>query len=41
MTFNDDMIRVLKAEVDALRSKVIELEAKLEISKQQENYENG
>ena len=40
MTFNDDLIRVLKAEVDTLRSRIAELEAHLEISKQQENYEN-
>lgn len=40
MTFNDDLIRVLKTEVDTLRSKVAELEAKLEISEQQEHYEN-
>jgi len=40
MTFNDDVIRVLQAEVDALRSKVQELEAKLEIKEQELNYEN-
>ena len=32
MTYNDDLIRVLKVEVEALRNKVEELEAKLEIS---------
>tara|TARA_B100001059_G_C17834285_1_gene586847 strand:- start:649 stop:771 length:123 start_codon:yes stop_codon:yes gene_type:complete len=32
MTYNEDLIRVLQAEVDTLRNKVEELEAKLEIS---------
>jgi hypothetical protein len=40
MTFNDDIIRLLKAEVSALRNKVEELEAKLEIKEQELNYEN-
>lgn len=40
MTFNDDIIRLLKAEVDTLRNKVEELEAKLEIKEQDLNYEN-
>jgi len=40
MTFNEDVIRVLKAEVDTLRNKVEELEAKLEIKNQELNYEN-
>jgi len=34
MTFKEDVIRVLKAEVEALRSKNLELEAKLEVCKQ-------
>tara|TARA_R110002050_G_scaffold20023_2_gene57002 strand:- start:724 stop:840 length:117 start_codon:yes stop_codon:yes gene_type:complete len=33
MTYNEDLIRVLKTEVDALRNKVEELEAKLEVTK--------
>tara|TARA_B100001059_G_C17824335_1_gene580383 strand:- start:274 stop:447 length:174 start_codon:yes stop_codon:yes gene_type:complete len=37
MTFKEDVIRVLKAEVEALRSKNLELEAKLEVI--QEDYE--
>jgi hypothetical protein len=40
MTFNDDVIRVLKAEVETLRNKVQELEAKLEIKNEELNYEN-
>ena len=32
MTYNEDLIRLLQAEVDTLRNKVEELEAKLEIS---------
>ena len=32
MTYNEDLIRLLKTEVDALRSKVEELEAKLEVT---------
>lgn len=40
MTFNDDIIRLLQAEVDTLRNKVEELEAKLEIKEQDLNYEN-
>jgi uncharacterized protein YlxW (UPF0749 family) len=33
MTYNEDLIRVLQAEVDTLRNKVEELEAKLEANK--------
>lgn len=40
MTFNDDIIRLLRVEVSALRNKVEELEAKLEIKEQELNYEN-
>lgn len=42
MTYNEDLIRVLQAEVDTLRNKVEELEAKLEVTNQnlkKENYE--
>ena len=40
MTYNEDVIRLLRAEVDTLRNKVDELEAKLEIKEQELNYEN-
>jgi uncharacterized protein YlxW (UPF0749 family) len=40
MTYNEDLIRVLQAEVDTLRNKVEELEAKLEVTHlKKENYE--
>lgn len=32
MTYNEDLIRILEAEVNALRKKVEELEAKLEVT---------
>lgn len=34
MTYNEDLIRILQAEVDTLRKKVEELEAKLEVTNQ-------
>ncbi len=33
MTYNEDLIRLLKSEVDILRNKVEELEAKLQANK--------
>jgi hypothetical protein len=34
MTYNEDLIRILQAEVDTLRNKVEELEAILEVTNQ-------
>lgn len=43
MTFQDDIVRLLQAQVKALTDKVEELEAKLEVNlnnQKQEYYEN-
>ncbi len=40
MTYNEDIIRLLNAQVFALTQRVKELEAKLEIQQEQLNYEN-
>jgi hypothetical protein len=37
MTYNDDLIRLLKTEVEFLRTKVLDLEIKLETKTKYEN----
>jgi|TARA_R100001163_G_C5037298_1_gene176224 hypothetical protein len=39
MTFKEDVIRILKAEIEVLRSRVFELEAKNQVFLDQQNEE--